>query len=123
MPLKIPARLTETSKETTLSELTVDVRGVQTLSAARFKQVRRGNADDRRKCLLPIKYDVEDYWVDEYLGPQGKGWVSHVRAVTTDKENSDNTARDWHYMTHEGPERRNGTFGKWFPVVEDDLWL
>ena len=37
--------------------------------------------------------------------------------ATTAEENSDNTARDWFYRQHTGPESRGGPFNEWLPVI------
>ena len=128
----VPTRLTEPGAAALLGAVTGHVTAAQNARKAqsrRFRQVRRGNLDDRRACGVPASLDERDgrpivWWADEYSGPhatvefpQGRGWIGHVRVETTAAENSDGVEREWHYRTHTGPEARNGPWETWYPVT------
>lgn len=85
----------------------------------RYHQVRRGVFADRDAAGLPRGlWDQYDYWIDEYDGPQGRGWTATVDRPTTEAENDDGVARSWRFTVHVGPETYRDGPGVWVPVEE-----
>jgi len=119
LPLVIPSRLTSANAKALTATMLAVMKQKQAPHAAaggRYGQVRRHRADDRDAMGLPRGlWDQYDLWIEEYLGPQGTGWIAVVDRATTAEENSDGIARSWQLTHHEG--KGNATYPQdWQPV-------
>lgn len=101
--MTLPARLQTAESNALIATMTTAIVAVQeSLKSGRYVQVRRGVIEDRRRFDPHGVADDYDWWVDEYLSPEGVGYRAIVELPPTPEEGQGYV---WRYGIHDGPDR------------------
>lgn len=76
-------------------------------SSDRYMQGKRGDATSKAQFNALGLFGAYDWWVDEYEGPDGRGWLLCVSYDVDAADTDSGSDETWVWVHHAGPEPRS----------------